>query len=310
MKYGTIGPVNIKTLRRLVPHWAIHPVDLAVAIDDTVSRFKAMNPQGLPERWWIEVNARVDPSTIRLVEPNGDGVDNDGQLLIDCVSPWCEKSQIIVPIGDIFLSTHPGAEHCVYLHSFGVEKMGYVGLTKRPWHERMDQHASSSRRGSNLLFHRAMRENPGKLYLHRVFLGHLDFNTAMQIEEEFISLGTLYPKGLNMIPGGFAGHKYLAQLGCSVRSAEERDSVIERLVEQEAVNGRQNPLCAARWSADQDYVNRVICGHSGRLTIEQIRSARLLSAGGETNDAIAAHLNTDEYKIRNVLSGKRYSRVA
>jgi hypothetical protein len=117
-------------------------------------------------------------------------------------------------------------------------------------------------------------------------------------------------RGLNMIPGGYAGLKYLHSLGLRKTTAWDKDIVVERLPRLETIDGRPNPLCAARWQTDQNFVNKVICGHGARLTVEHVREARLMSDKGLTGFAIAASLCRSEDQIMRLLRGKTYTRVA
>lgn len=184
----------------------------------------------------------------------------------------------------------------------------YVGVTRRAWHERFQEHLRASATGSQLLFHRALRVRKHG-WLETVIDGVGDYEQMMRFEEESVAAFALYPNGLNMIPGGFAGIRYLASLGFQARDAEERDVRLTELIELPAVNGSPNPLCAARWASDQEFVNSVICGHSGRLAVDQVRNIRMLSASGYDENKIAAMVADAPARVRRVLDNKRYSRV-
>lgn len=131
----------------------------------------------------------------------------------------------------------------------------------------------------------------------------------MSLEEEFVENLSLYPLGLNMIPGGFAGIRYLSTLGITARNAAERDEQMEALAARENVDGKPNPLCAARWVADQDFVNRVICGHSGRLTVAQVRQIRLHASFGRAVRDVSNVTGSSVSQVKRVLSGDAYGRV-
>lgn len=89
---------------------------------------------------------------------------------------------------------------------------------------------------------------------------------------------------------------------CSSCSASE--------MERPTIEGRPNPLCSARWNSDPDYVARVICGHSGRLTVEQIRMIRALHVACRTDEDIAILAATRNVaQVRRLLSDRTYSRV-
>jgi len=88
----------------------------------------------------------------------------------------------------------------------------YVGITKRTWLQRYRQHCNDTRRGSNLLFHRALRGEFCDIGCieHIVERAGLTERQALEIEEKEVetrSLRSLHPNGLNMIPGGYTGLK-------------------------------------------------------------------------------------------------------
>jgi hypothetical protein len=196
----------------------------------------------------------------------------------------------------------------VYYHGFNEPAETYIGITQNRWAERFAQHRYSANSGSPYLFHRKMRSNEGPM-VHRVIASGLSRDAAMAMEESLVE-DTLYPRGLNMIPGGYAGLKYLHSLGLRKTTAWDKDIVVERLPRLETIDGRPNPLCAARWQTDQNFVNKVICGHGARLTVEHVREARLMSDKGLTGFAIAASLCRSEDQIMRLLRGKTYTRVA
>jgi hypothetical protein len=74
-------------------------------------------------------------------------------------------------------------------------------------------------------------------------------------------------------------------------------------------DGRPNPLCAARWEVDQDFINRVICGHGARLSVGEIETIRSLSNVGRLPSEIAAATGRDLRRVREVISGATYGRV-
>lgn len=184
----------------------------------------------------------------------------------------------------------------------------YLGITRRPWHERFQEHMRAAATGSQLLFHRALRVRKHG-WLETAIDAVGSYEQMMQREEEGVAEFALYPNGLNMIPGGFAGIRYLASMGLQARNAEERDARLVDLIQLPSVNGSPNPLCAARWKSDQEYVNSVICGHSGRLTLDQVRNTRMLAASGYDTPKIAGIIGDSAERVRRVLDNKRYQRV-
>lgn len=307
MKLKHINPHNV---RHQIPSWAVDPYLLAQYMDGLLEQYL----DGKRLRWdadhrfWFDASFDGEGWRFRLAEPvKGDPVNFCGQLFLDHPQ-W----SISVPLHEL-LKGSPALEgmHSLYVHAFQDETpLHYFGVTKQRWFDRLAQHESSARSGSQFLFHRAMRDKAKKKIAHRVIACGLDHDSVMGLEESFVEQFSLYPLGLNMIPGGFAGIKYLHSLGITARGEVERDAAAESLASTESINGRPNPLCAARWISDQEYVNRVICGHSGRLTADQVRSIRMMAAGGASHERIAAAVGDRVDRVRRVADGRRYTRVA
>ena len=122
--------------------------------------------------------------------------------------------------------------------------------------------------------------------------------------------GTLYPKGLNMIPGGYAGLKVLHKMGVMKDNqpfnVDQRDNL---LIEGLKRGGQANPLLAAHWN-DEDYATKVICGPEGRLQPPQIQEARTLGLlGRETSEITDIVGAKNERQIKSLLQGSTYSRI-
>lgn len=302
--------VNPHNVRHLVPSWVFDPFHIARAVDAMLAQNfagKKLDPYRRLN-FWIEIVVGDFGLSVRMATP----VNDDEQFFAGTLCIDAKERSLVIPLNAI-LKGHEKIRDCysLYAHTFQVDTpLTYIGLTKRPWFERLSQHRSDAGRGSNLLFHRAIREHSSVKMVHRVFLAGVDHSTAMQMEEEFIENMSLYPLGLNMIPGGFAGIKYLGSLGFRASSAETRDELLQDLVEKPSLAGVANPLCAARWEADQEFVNRVICGHSGRLTVDQVRTVRMLAASGKPAPAIAQYVHDNEQRIKQVIAGSTYARVA
>lgn len=306
--------IDIKNVCRLVPTWAAHPIVVAKSLNDLLEQ----NAELLPKKWheklgyWIEMTPADQGKTqLRVAHPApGEEISpiQMGALIIDT-----DTFQLCLPINAMLKGSDAlDTMHSVYIHSL-METEGqraYVGVTKQRWFDRMAQHKSAAAGGSMLLFHRALRQHNGRKMAHAVVLTGVDHDYAMNTEERLVDLMGLYPKGLNMIPGGFAGLKYLSSLGLTARSAQDRDAAMQQLVSAESLAGKPNPLCAARWSSDQEYVNSVICGHSFRLTVSQVRNIRMLGSAGYDAARIASVVNDSHARVNRVLRGKAYARVA
>ena len=308
--------VNPKNVMHLIPTWMINPWLVAKHVDGLLDQYgpEKIRPWDRPLNFWIEFEFKNGACTARIAEPDSSLKNSGhegmymGRLIVDS-----ETHQVSVPIND-FLNGSPSLDgkHCVYTHSIlGLEKQAmYVGITKNKWYERYAQHMSSMRNGSNLLFHKALRSNQEKKLSHWVLLSGLDYESAMNLEEEFIGAKTLYPNGLNMIPGGFAGMRYLSSIGVQAKSIQDRDAHIESLSGKSDIAGRPNPLCAARWASDQNYINNVICSNEKRLTADQVRMIRILNSSGSSMEKIATHIGDKVERVKRVVRGNVYGRVA
>jgi len=311
--------INVHNVHELVPPWAISPMALARELDRVFAtpEGQSLLPRGrklfqsLP--FWVEVDVSVSPAAVRVALPDDD-VDLHGTMIITCGSLAHERAQVQLPLNPFF-KAYPNlaGSYCLYYHLFETETpLGYVGITKQRWFQRFSQHVSSARTGSPYLFHKAFREHSNVGVMHKVVFCELDHESALRYEEEYVGMFSLYPLGLNMIPGGRAGFAYLGKLGHEARSAEDRDAVVERLAARESsLEGRHNPLCAARWESDPDFVERVICGHSGRLSVDQVRMIRLGVSLGHSAELLANHVAGGNVRqVKSLLAGRTYGRIS
>ena len=302
--------INPHNLRHLLPAWGPEPFDVARSLNEIFGRASlVVRPWDRPQRFNVLIQKAGDVWSISIGDDDQDG-PNGGRLgMVNVIS---DEWAIAFPVNEILRgapSLH--GTHCVYLHSIeGEVPTPYIGITRRPWFERWSEHLRGARSGSSLLFHRALREKEDRRVSHVVISSLLSESDALDLEESLVQDLSLYPLGLNMIPGGRAGIRYLASLGFAATGAADRDAAIEIAVGQSTINGRPNPLCAARWESDPDFRARVICGHSGRLTVEQIRTIRLMGSVGSTVTQIAQAIGDRDRRVAAVLSGQRYARVA
>jgi len=197
----------------------------------------------------------------------------------------------------------------------GGNGMIYVGITGRPWATRYSEHVRQAAAGSMLPFHRALREDFGRYNtrFHYV-LGVLpDKDSAMDNEEEFVAIRSLYPKGLNAIPGGRAGIRYLASIN-AIRTGESivpgcQEDILANHILNETRAGKPNPLMSALWKSEE-YAMKAITSQENRLSIEQVRIARYeltLGRSAEEVCRIVGARNIDV--IRRLAAGKTYNRV-
>jgi hypothetical protein len=215
-------------------------------------------------------------------------------------------------------------QYQVYAHSYVHDENGenigddnaYIGVTKRGWRTRWAEHIRSAERGSRYRFHQAIRHfgDTALTVLHRVIACGQTEAEAMALEEQMVGLETLYPKGLNMIPGGYAGLKYLRQIGAAGANErvtpDDKQEIVNRFFETASRRGLPNPLAAANW-CDPAYAEKVICAGDDRLKPDQIRNARFLaSIGKSTDDIVTAIGARNKPQVQRLLAGSTYSRVA
>lgn len=310
MKLININPHNVE---HLAPAWMIDPFLLSKLLDDHLASLFRDRPKLKPKRWdkglrfWIEVTWTDDGWGVRSATPSGDHERSHcGQVIVSI-----ENRSLTFPLNAVLKGSDDlEGRHCVYMHSILCDcPLFYIGVSGRRWFDRYAEHRRAAENGSHFIFHAALRDHADKAIQHRVLLAGVSHETSMSLEEEFVENLSLYPLGLNMIPGGFAGIRYLSTLGITARNAAERDEQMEALAARENVDGKPNPLCAARWVADQDFVNRVICGHSGRLTVAQVRQIRLHASFGRAVRDVSNVTGSSVSQVKRVLSGDAYGRV-
>lgn len=309
--------VVLERVKELIPKWLpVTHEDFAENLDSIFTRYlqKEGKKFNMTPDCWVEFN--VGNNTLEVREKNhpGDVEIANNLLLIDNYNPIIgSKSQILIPLYAFFMSDKEMlGQHAIYIHGIITDvPLYYVGITKQNWYARLNQHIASARGGSPYLFHRALREHQDKVMGHRILGFGYSYDGIMAAEEKFVDKFSLYPLGLNMIPGGFAGFKYLGSLGYQVNSDKQRHNALMEIVKLSDLKGRPNPLCAARWASDQDYINRVICGHAGRLTVEQVRIIRTLSGFSKDITYISEAINVLNLRqINGVIKNKFYSRVS
>lgn len=211
----------------------------------------------------------------------------------------------------------------VYCHSFGdleredVPNWLYYGVTQRPWQERWAEHARAVRTGSQLKFHRTLRDMSARGEIS--FVGHEVVHIAGDVdelyawEEDLVAAAWGDPKLLNMIPGGKAGLAYLAKHGMlgsrtQVRP-DERDRLFEAWVAAHPRAGLPAPWMAERWQ-NRDWAASFVCSGHGRLTVRQVGVIRELGRAGVAPDEIRELAGARTLaQVTGVLSGATYSRV-
>ncbi|WP_139789204.1 hypothetical protein [Manganibacter manganicus] len=107
--------------------------------------------------------------------------------------------------------------------SFDVFKSGYIGVTSRHPMQRFNEHRRDMLNGGGHFFHSAWRSlagieerwgvdipNSGKVMPSFCLIGRADtLDEIYELENRYVAKHTLAPKGLNAIPGGREGLKYI-----------------------------------------------------------------------------------------------------
>ncbi len=191
----------------------------------------------------------------------------------------------------------------------------YVGVTGRNWLQRMNEHFSEIKSGSNKLFHQTWREFTGKknvMLSSELVVGDHSYEQIMSWEEDFVDQYMDEGVSLNMIPGGFKGMRFLHKhrlINSEKVTLKERDKAIIEYQRQHPKAGIPNLLISELWK-DDDYAAKIICGAEGRLSIEQVQEIRKLNDLGIPLEKIVEMVNARNHQqVQRVVSGETYSRV-
>ena len=210
----------------------------------------------------------------------------------------------------------------------------YIGKTKRTWQERYRQHCRDMGRGSNLLFHRALRREFCDIGVieHIVERAGLTEKQANEIEEKEIekrSLNFLFPNGLNMIPGGNAGlkfaHNFAKRTGYAITgevTSENLESVLVDIQQASlkkhfntSVMERVKSLLSRLWAENIYFRVNAITGAKNRFSFRQIQAARIYQSSGWSKEKILEYLQKMDSKkigidqLERLLKGETYASI-
>ena len=191
----------------------------------------------------------------------------------------------------------------------------YVGITGRNWLLRFSEHMGELRRGSRKTFHAAWRDSLGLSDVHFVSSlmdVNLTFEDAMKWEEVGVDRFAYGPNGLNMIPGGFKGLKFLHKHRITNRvdiSLDERDKAVTEYLRQNPRKGIPNPFMAELWK-DDDFYLKNIEARPKTLSPDQVRLIRELWKNDRSIADIADEVGAlNEIQVKNVVAGRTYRRI-
>ena len=198
--------------------------------------------------------ARLTPAAERYLESMGiplkenqfdircgreDEGEGDFVYLSPVVGPGQRSSVIRVPmvLGDgkwivywhRFINVDPAAPQALA----DQLSAGYIGITKRGFAVRWNEHIATAYSGGGFALHRAINAclvNDWRYSAISTIVSRSDtLPVAYAREEELVARYTLAPRGLNVIPGGYAGLRFLVERGLSNNrrlSPEQRDTIL------------------------------------------------------------------------------------
>jgi hypothetical protein len=278
------------------------------------------------------LNPRVGP-----VQFNGADMPIPGpayfHLLVSVTGNITHK--IIVPLQFLLKGWgDAGSGYQGYVHSFSKNVIGqqktlndlakrirsdsdtyyYVGITKRDWLKRLNEHLREMKNGNRRLFYAKWRELFGgdrilfDSVLREVNLTEVEI---MNWEEEQVDLIASDEYGLNMIPGGYKGNQFLHKYGITSReniSFEDRKWAVAEYERRNPRKGIPNPFLSELWKEDGFY-DKVISARSNTLSKDQVHQIRELNTYGWSIPGIVIEVGAiDERQVRDVISGKHYSK--
>jgi hypothetical protein len=214
---------------------------------------------------------------------------------------------------------HQGYSHSIVFQDHDgkvLDEHFYIGITSRNWLVRMEEHLAEVREGSNKRFHAAWRAYAGDtsvmlsselIVVNQTYEGVMDWE-EMQVAK-YMDTGA----SLNMIPGGFAGLRFLHEHRITDHvhvSLEERDRAIAEYVRKVGTRvGVPNLFLAELWR-DDDFYLKVLAGRDDVLTPGQVLAIRDLAAKGRTPQQIFEVVGARNIEqVQRVLSGKTYKRI-
>jgi len=215
---------------------------------------------------------------------------------------------------------HQGYSHSLVQLEDHTQRLAstYIGITGRNWLIRLQEHLDETfKQNSNKLFHYTLRnsfESKNKLPLtlnSQLLRINMSYDDAMNWEEDMVA-NTLTPDGLNMIPGGYEGMKYLHTLRVTDKTTltlDERDDAEKKLVQLHPRLGIPNEKVAQLWKNDEHYL-KVIGSRDKTLSPDQVFQIRHLSASGKTPENILSEVGAlNVQQVKRVISGKTYTRM-
>ncbi|EOX3944458.1 hypothetical protein ACPHXT_002955 [Vibrio alginolyticus] len=194
-------------------------------------------------------------------------------------------------------------------------RYSYVGITSRNWLVRMREHLRGIESGENKKFYNSWRhfaKNERVDFMSELIVANQSYDDIMAWEEARVDIEMAEGRALNMISGGFKGIRELHKLGVLNKdrpTLKERRTAIEAAERVNPRSGVPNLLICELWK-DDSYAAKIICGAEGRLSVEQVRTARALNLVGTSVEEIADKIGAlNVPQVQRLLDGKTYCRV-
>ena len=199
----------------------------------------------------------------------------------------------------------------------------YIGLTGRGWIRRNQEHIADAMKGSHYKCHQALRNyTTSDSYL---LAAGLSKDEANDLEEKWVDEYTLFPCGLNMIPGGLKGIKYLQSQGIKTRkghTSERNPQLVNQHYQVCKKTGRRNIFEPPIWAYDDEVMSKIVLGRSDTFSKNELASIRYLNeyltSLDYSLDEIQKHIlrelrlttKSEKRRLKLLLRGKTYSRIS
>jgi hypothetical protein len=232
----------------------------------------------------------------------------------------------IIPLQFILKDTNIKPKlHMGYVHTVGYAEdvdywmqWKYAGITGRNWTIRLNEHMSDAGRGSQKVFHKVLSESleaGHTLFEYRLCTINKTYDEIMAWEEREVDKLVEDPniQCANMIPGGFKGIKFLHEhrkLNTTRPTSLEREEAIASYVKDNPRAGMPNYAITHLWQNNPEYAEAVICNQPNRLSANTVRQIRELSGSLSVSDICKQLDIASQRKVKSVVDGKTYSRIA
>jgi hypothetical protein len=198
----------------------------------------------------------------------------------------------------------------------------YIGITGRDWLLRFKEHQREAYKDSYYRVHKAMKISPN---INSTLLATgLSYREVNELEEKLVEEHSLFPKGLNMIPGGFAGARYLNSRGHKTRkkhTSESNPDFINKDVRECKARGERSVFDPPVWAYDDDLMSRIVLSRPDTFSKGDLANIRYLDNYLETLDydfnqrreyiskEMKLVTDNEQRRLRSLLTGKTYSRI-